>query len=791
VTGGGNPRANAGSEDGVQFGMICGVRWALAMIGAAGNALAMAGSALAADVDVTSNVSTGINLDTRTGVTVEVFPGVSVTNSSNSAIAATVSAWALTNRGTVSATLADTVSLSVAGSSVTNFSSITGDSGSNAIALANGGSVDNRAGATISAGLSAITIGTFGSPGAGTVTNAGTITQTASFGGDLVALFSGGTVTNLQGGVISAQNGSNAVSVGQGDTRTVINAGTIANTGTGFATGVLVQGGASTVINAATGRISGTFNGVFSSSDGPLTLTNHGLIESTGADASARAVEADAGGTVVNTGTIRSASSDGLFLGDASTVTNSGTMSGKTLAINFANSATNTLNLDTGSVLNGSVQGGSGINNLVLLGTGAEDIGKFLNFQTLSMQGTAWTLNGSGTFSTSATIQNSTLFVNGQLTGPLVTVQSGGTLSGVGTVIGATTVASGGTLKPGSLSSPTGTLTITGNLAFQSGAIYLVQVTPSATAGTHVSGTATLTGATVNAQFASGNYVSRKYTILSAAGGLGGTTFAGVANSNLLLGASDSLSYDANNVYLNLKAGFTNYAGLNINQQNVANALTNFFSTTGGIPAAFFGLSPGGLTQIDGEAGTGAERAAIQLTNQFLTLMLDPFVNGRANVGAAARSASRRSRKRACRPTWRLLMPRSSTRRPPPTPPPQAGEGQGGGLSTSAGPPAVRPLAAAIRQAATPLSDQTTSGWAPSALPAAWIPPLAHHSRRLRARRCRHQLGLGERARQRSQRCVSGGRLRHELVRPGVSRRRARLQQSLVHHQPIGTGRLA
>ena len=615
----------------MKFGKISGRRQALAMIGAAGAAFATAVGALAADVNITSNVTTGINLDTQTGSTVEVFPGVSVTNAGSSAIAATVNAWALTNRGTVSATLADTVSLSVAGSSVTNFSSITGDS--NAITLANGGSVDNRAGATISAGFSAITIGTFGGPGTGTVTNAGTITQVAPFG-DVVELLSGGTVTNLQGGVISGQNGSNAVSVGQGNTRTVINSGTITNTGTGFATGVLVQGGASTVINNATGRISGTFNGVFSSSDAPLTLTNKGLIESTGSDASARAVEADAGGTVVNTGIIRSASSDGLYLGDASTVTNSGTISGSSLAINFASSATNTLTLDTGSVLNGNVQGGGGINNLTLIGTGTESIAKFLNFQTLSMQGAAWTLTGNGTFSTSATIQSGTLLVNGQLTSPVVMVQSGGTLGGIGTIVGATTVASGGALAPGSSSNPTGTLTITGNLAFQSGAIYLVQVIPSAAGNTNVSGTATLTGATVNAQVASGNYVSKKYTILSAAGGLGGTTFAGIANINLPQGASDSLSYDANNVYLNLKAGFTNYTGLNVNQQNVANALTNFFNTTGGIPAAFFGLSPGGLTQIDGEAGTGAERAAIQLTNQFLTLMLDPFVNGRANVGA-------------------------------------------------------------------------------------------------------------------------------------------------------------
>ena len=44
-------------------------------------------------------------------------------------------------------------------------------------------------------------------------------------------------------------------------------------------------------------------------------------------------------------------------------------------------------------------------------------------------------------------------------------------------------------------------------------------------------------------------------------------------------------------------------------------------ATLGGVNTA--------LTQLDGEAGTGAERAAFQLTDQFLTLMLDPFVDGR------------------------------------------------------------------------------------------------------------------------------------------------------------------
>ena len=103
--------------------------------------------------------------------------------------------------------------------------------------------------------------------------------------------------------------------------------------------------------------------------------------------------------------------------------------------------------------------------------------------------------------------------------------------------------------------------------------------------------------------------------------------------TNLPAGASDSLSYDADDAYLNLTAGFTTYTGLNINQQNVANALTNYFNTNGGIPARFFGLSPAGLTQVDGEAATGAADGAFKMMDQFLNLMLDPFVDGRSGTG--------------------------------------------------------------------------------------------------------------------------------------------------------------
>ena len=54
------------------------------------------------------------------------------------------------------------------------------------------------------------------------------------------------------------------------------------------------------------------------------------------------------------------------------------------------------------------------------------------------------------------------------------------------------------------------------------GAIYAVAVSPTAADRTNVSGTATLTGATVQAIAVPGSFRGQTYTILNATGGLGG-----------------------------------------------------------------------------------------------------------------------------------------------------------------------------------------------------------------------------------------------------------------------------
>ena len=251
-------------------------------------------------------------------------------------------------------------------------------------------------------------------------------------------------------------------------------------------------------------------------------------------------------------------------------------------------------------------------------------------------------LSGADTYTGSTTVNGGTLEVDGSIASTSnLTVNAGGTLSGTGTVGSTTTtIMSGGTLAPGNAASPTGTLTIAGNLAFQSGALYLVMVTPAAASSSIVGGTATLNGQ-VGASFAAGTYVARKYTILTAAGGVNGT-FSGIQTLGLPSGFKTSLSYDANDAFLNLALSFAppSGAGLSGNQQNVANAIVNFFNTTGGVPKVFSGLTPQGLTQLSGETATGSQQTTFDAMNLFMGVMTDPFMGGRSDRAAPSTGAT-------------------------------------------------------------------------------------------------------------------------------------------------------
>jgi autotransporter-associated beta strand protein len=283
-----------------------------------------------------------------------------------------------------------------------------------------------------------------------------------------------------------------------------------------------------------------------------------------------------------------------------------------------------------------------GLGNYTLTLTAANDTyaGFISGTGGLTLASGTETLTGTIGYSGATTINGGTLVVNASLASSSgVTVNTGGTLAGTGAVGG--TAIAGGTFAPGS-GTPGSSMTVDGVLGFTAASTYAVNINPTTSSFAHVTGTATLGGAIVNAIYASGSYIAKQYTILTA-GSISGH-FGSLVNTNLPANFKPTLANDTTHVYLNLALNFTtptspsapasgapNSSGLNGNQQNVANALTNFFNTTGGIPLAFGALTSAGLSQVSGESATGSQQTTFNAMNQFMGVMTDPFVAGRGD----------------------------------------------------------------------------------------------------------------------------------------------------------------
>ncbi|MFH0302845.1 autotransporter domain-containing protein [Bradyrhizobium sp. 31Argb] len=522
------------------------------------------------------------------------------------------------------------------------------------------------------AATGSITVGNFGNgifvAGNSTVTNAGTITTgfTSSPTAGIFAINDNNTITNTAGASITvghdaagiAVQGNNAVIsnagsitsddfgmaiIAAGDNTKITNSGTInvGMLGYGIISFPLSLGASGTITN--TGSIVGgdSTTGIFAVGDS-LTVTNAGTI-TVGNNAPAAGIEVSTAGSagsnqVVNTGTINVGSDAvGIVVNGGGSVFNSGTINAATgfAAIEFCGcgfGTPNVLTLGPGSVIHGLVFGnggdtfqlggtGTGTFDLSLIGPGNQYDG----FSTFNkVDSSKWTVTGTG--AQDWNVLGGTLAVDGVINGS-VAVSAGGVLSGVGTV-GNTAIASGGAFMPGN-AVPGASTTVAGNLALQSGALYLVQLSSTTSSFAHVTGTATLAGS-VGASLSPGSSVSKRpYTILTADGGLGGTTFGGLNVAGLPGGLTAALSYDATNVYLTFGLDFGAGSNLNINQHNVAGALTNFFNANGSIPLPFASLTPAGLTQASGEVATGSQQATFNAMNLFLGLLTDPFIAGR------------------------------------------------------------------------------------------------------------------------------------------------------------------
>ncbi len=487
----------------------------------------------------------------------------------------------------------------------------------------------------------------------GTITSSGWLANSGAWNNTgsvessgLVYNYSGGTWTNSATGSLTnsgsfydwgnfinngALTNSGTFQIGWGGTST--NNSTITNTGT-FQVGA---GGAFT--NNGEVNTSDTFTNVG-------TLTNNGTLTNSG--------------TFTNTGTF---SGTGTFVNDGGTIDDSGAMSIATLVVNSGSTgtvtgtaATSVTTANVGGTLDYTGSGSLSVTSLNLAdgtltssGTGGVDIGTAtvaagdtglingsgnVELATADVDGTltiSSTLSGAGsltktgagllrltganTYTGATSVDEGTLAVDGSVTSD-VTVDTDATLMGVGTVFG--DVVNNGTIAPGN---SIGSLTVNGDYTQNAGSTYEVEVNAAGQSDTlTVTGTATLNGGTVSVLADTGAYsVATDYTILTATGGITGT-FADVTSNLAFL--TPSLSYDANNAFLNLTRNSTTFADVAAsgNQYAVASALDRGYSSAGGdmttVYNSLLGLSAAGARSAYDQMG-GLTHAALSDVTSF------------------------------------------------------------------------------------------------------------------------------------------------------------------------------
>ncbi|CAM3282565.1 autotransporter domain-containing protein [Pseudomonas floridensis] len=164
-------------------------------------------------------------------------------------------------------------------------------------------------------------------------------------------------------------------------------------------------------------------------------------------------------------------------------------------------------------------------------------------------------LEGANTYRGDTVVNGGLLSVNGSLTSA-VQVNAGGTLGGNGQ-IGGLTARNGGSVAPGN---SIGTLRVDGDVVFEPGSTYAVELSPTASDRIVATGGATVAGAnmaltleepavTLNATPGQ-SLVGRQYDVLQAGNGINGQ-FANVSSNYVFLGGR--LDYAATGIALNIE----------------------------------------------------------------------------------------------------------------------------------------------------------------------------------------------------------------------------------------------
>ncbi|WP_118857857.1 hypothetical protein [Sphingomonas mesophila] len=444
-----------------------------------------------------------------------------------------------------------------------------------------------------------------------TVTNRG---QIVGVNNDGVRLIGGGTITNSGlvsggvGGTFAFADGISMFALNGQDISGLTSIGTVTNLAGGTIEGerfgiILSNGG--TVVNA--GSIGGGVGGVHIQ-DGSNSASKIGDVTNSGTIDGGVSFNALAGATLTNSGAITS--STGAAVGStgpgAVSLVNSGVISGTGATAVQLGSGNDSVQLSTGSLISGAVDGGAGTDSVTLTGKGTkagggEVIGSFANFETLGVASGYWTASGAAGNFTSIQIGAGTLAVDGSIGGS-VGVSSLGRLTGSGTVNGSISVAGGGTLAPGS---GIGTLRVNGNVAFSSGAKFQVDASTRTADQLAITGTATIgSNVAVSVAARNGNYApTTTFSILTATGGITGQ-FSGVTTDLAFL--APSLVHGANSVTLNLVRNSKRFtAASTVSTFQVASAVEGLGGTSS-VYTAVLGQSQLGASNAFAALGSSA-----------------------------------------------------------------------------------------------------------------------------------------------------------------------------------------
>ena len=511
-----------------------------------------------------------------------------------------------------------TVTVNGAGSKLTNINAgiFVGNSGNGTLNILNGGSVSNTFG---SVGRLSGATGTVTVDGAGSSWNNSNALGLGDWGN--------GTLNIINDGLVTVASGASTVELGRfGGTGTV-------NIGNGGAAGILNA--------AAVNGGSGTATLNFNHNESNYFFTD----DST-----------SGGDTIRITGTtdVNFVGSGTTYISGNNTYTGSTNISsGKLVVYNGGTLGNNSaVTVGTGAMLEalsdltiGSLAGngtvdvdtGSGGFTLTVGGDNTSTVfsGTIIDFSYLTKTGTGTlTMTGNNPYYGATIINDGLLVVNGSIANSGITVNAGGSLGGSGT-LGSITI-NGGSLAPGN---SIGTMNVSGSVDFSGGGVYEVEVDAAGNSDLiNATAMATLTNGTVLVLPEAGNYsLSTDYTILSAVGGLGGTTFDSISSNLAFL--TPTLTYDANNVFLNLERNASDYASVaeTANQIAVSTTLDRLFlgNDSAGINDIFNNLnilSAQGAQQaydsLSGVQHTHSNLIALQSMNQFQDLLLNRLQSG-------------------------------------------------------------------------------------------------------------------------------------------------------------------